>query len=191
MLRNIKNEIRVIGWDDAPFTFKNRNTLLVGVVCRGGTQIDGLLTTRIKVDGTDATKKLIKAIKSSRHYNQLRIIMTDGITFGGFNIVDIKELNEKTKLPVIVVIREKPDMVAIKKSLSKFPDSEKRQKLIEKAGEVQGFEIKNKVVGRKKIYYQVAGMEKHLAEKVINLTSINSVTPEPVRLAHIICSGLK
>lgn len=192
MLKTIKPEIRIIGWDDTPFTFKDKYTLLLGVVCRGGIQIDGVLTTKIRVDGNDATEKIAKAINNSNHKEQLRVIMLDGITFGGFNIVDINKLHEKTGLPVIVVIKDKPDMKAIKKSLSKFNDTEERWKLIEKAGKVRKFEVKNKVLtGRKTIYYQRCGINEYMSEKIINITSVNSVVPEPVRTAHLICSGLK
>lgn len=192
MLKIIKPEIRIVGWDDAPFKFKDKHTLLVGVICRGGVQIDGVITTRIRVDGNDATEKIAKAINRSKHKEQLRIIMLDGITFGGFNIADINRLYEKTKLPVIVVIKEKPDMKAIKKSLSRFKDSEKRWELIERAGSIREFEVKNKVLkGRKKIYYQNAGIDEYTCERIINLTAVNSVIPEPVRTAHLICNGLK
>jgi hypothetical protein len=192
MLQAIKPEIRIIGWDDAPFVFSDKNTLLAGVVCRGGTQIDGVLTTKITVDGSDATDKIAEAINKSKHKEQLRIIMLDGITFGGFNIVDIRKLHQKTRLPVIVVIREKPGMAAIKKCLSKFPDSKARWQLIEKAGKVRRLGVKNKVIkGMKTIYYQNAGIDTRTCERIIKLTSVNSVVPEPVRMAHIICSGLK
>ncbi len=192
MLKTIKPEIRIVGWDDAPFTFKDKHTLLVGVICRGGIQIDGVITTRIRVDGNDATEKIAKAINRSKHKEQLRIIMLDGITFGGFNIVDIEKLHEKTKLPVIVAISEKPNLRKIRKSLSRFPDSEKRWKLIEDAGNVRKFEVKNKVLKRRKaIYYQHAGIDEYTCETIINLTSVNSVMPEPVRVAHLICSGMK
>jgi endonuclease V-like protein UPF0215 family len=192
MLKAIKPEIRIIGWDDAPFVFSDKDTLVAGVVCRGGTQIDGVVTSRIKVDGNDVTDKIADAINKSKHKEQLRIIMLDGITFGGFNIVDIHKLNRKTGLPVIVVIREKPGMKAIKKCLSKFPDSKERWRLIEKAGKVRRLEVKNKVIkGRKTIYYQNAGIDACTCERIIKLTSVNSVVPEPVRMAHIICSGLK
>jgi endonuclease V-like protein UPF0215 family len=135
---------------------------------------------------------MAEAINKSSHKEQLRVIMLDGITFGGFNIVDIKKLNEKTGLPVIVVIREEPDMKAIRKSLSRFDDSERRWSLIKKAGSIRRFEVRNKVLeGRKTIYYQKAGIDGYSSERIINLTAVNSVVPEPVRMAHIICSGVK
>ncbi len=192
MFKKVKSEIRIIGWDDTPFTFKDRETKLIGVVCRGGTQIDGVVTTKIRVDGNDVTERLAKAVNSSKHREQLRLIMLDGITFGGFNIVDLDELHEKTKLPIIVIIREKPDMKSIEKSLSKFKDSGRRWNLIKKAGGVKKTEVRNKVLkGRKIIYYQKKGINDYTCEKIINLTAIHSVTPEPVRIAHLIASGFR
>jgi endonuclease V-like protein UPF0215 family len=192
MFGKVKSEIRILGWDDAPFTFKDRETMLIGVVCRGGTQIDGVITAKIKVDGSDVTKKLAKATNESRHREQLRLIMLDGITFGGFNIVDIGKLHEKTGLPVIVIIRQRPDMKSIEKSLSKFRDFGSRWELIKRAGEVKSFEVRNRVLkGRKAIYYQNRGLDDHTCEKIINLTAIHSVTPEPVRIAHLIASGFR
>jgi len=192
MFKNIKSEIRIIGWDDTPFTFKDRETKLIGVICRGGVQIDGVVTTNIRVDGRDVTGKLVRAVNESKHKEQLRLIMLDGITFGGFNIVDIEELHRKTGLPVLVVIREMPDMKSIEKSLSKFKDSERRWKLIKRAGEVKKAEVLNKVLkGRKTIYYQNRGIDDYACEKILNITSIHSVTPEPVRVAHLIASGFR
>ncbi len=192
MLGNIKNEIRIIGWDDVPFTFKDNETTLIGVICRGGTQIDGVVTTRIKVDGTDATERIAQAVSKSKHREQLRLIMLDGITFGGFNIVDIKKLYEKTGLPVMVIIREEPDLKSIEKSLLRFKDSGRRRELIRKAGKIKKAEVKNKVLkGRKTLFYQHVGIDAYECEKIINLTSIHSVTCEPVRIAHIIASGFK
>ena len=130
MLRTIKPEIRIIGWDDSPFNFDDKETFLVGVVCRGGTQVDGLMSVKIRVDGLDVTEKIIQSIKNSTHIYQLRLIMLDGITFGGFNIADINEIRKETGLPVLVVIRDMPKMEAIRKSLERLDDNKKDEKRI-------------------------------------------------------------
>ena len=50
----------------------------------------------------------------------------------------------------------------------------------------------NKILkGRKIIYYQKAGIDEYASERIINLTAVNSLIPEPVRVAHIMCSALK
>jgi endonuclease V-like protein UPF0215 family len=192
MLKEVKPEIRIVGFDDAPFTFNDKETLIIGAVCRAGLQLDGVITTKIDVDGLDVTEKIIKLLKNSKHFEQLRVIMLDGITFGGFNIVDIEKLFKKTKLPVIVVIREMPDLDLIKKSLKRFKDFKKRWTIMKKAGEINEIIIKNKVLKTpKKLYYQFIGVDKKIAEKIIKMTALHSATPEPVRIAHLIGEGLK
>ena len=60
-------------------------------------------------------------INSSPHCKQLRLIMLNGITFAGFNVVDIKKLNLATKLPVIALTGDKPDLEAIHNALNNLP----------------------------------------------------------------------
>lgn len=192
MIRKIKPEIRIVGWDDAPFTFDREKTQLFGAVCRGGTQMDGVMRTEIKVDGRDSTEKIADSVKASEHGKQLRVIMLDGITFGGFNIVDIKKLNRETGLPVIVFIRDRPSMDDIRKSLERLEDSGERWSLLGKAGAVKSMEVSNRVVKMpREIYYQSAGISDEKTESIINITAVNSVVPEPLRIAHLICSAFR
>ena len=189
--RQIKPEIRIIAFDDCGFERNQKDTLVVGAVYRGGNYLDGMVSTKIKVDGLDSTEKLIACLKNSPHYNQVRVIMLNGITLGGFNIVDIQKLSKETKIPVIVIIRKKPDLKSIKKALRKsFADSEIRISLISKAGAINSLHIKN-LSAQGVLHYQKSGIEKSTAEKIIKLTATRSIVPEPLRAAHLICSGLK
>ena len=177
----IKKEIRVIGIDDAPFNkFNKGNVLVIGVIFRGGSWLDGILSTKVRVDGNNSTKKLAEMINKCRFKPQLRCIFLDGIALGGFNIVNIKELNKKTKLPVIVIVRHKPDMNAIKNALVKI-NKKNKIKLIEKAGEV--VKINN-------IYAQLKGISKERAKEILDIVCTRSYIPEPVRAAHLIASGV-
>jgi len=178
-----KKEIRIIAWDDCKHKRgqRNKDILIVGVIFRGGQFLDGLLSTSVKLDGMDATVKIIKAINKSRHKDQLRIIMLDGITFAGFNLVDIKMLNKKTKMPVIVVVRKKPDMDEFKSALKIFPDHNKRIKVVENAGLPKKW---------RKIYYQCYGLNDNQCKEILELSTIRSDLPEPIRVAHLIASGL-
>ena len=49
--------------------------------------------THVAIDGFDATEQIASMINSSPHCKQLRLVMLNGITFAGFNVVDIKRLN--------------------------------------------------------------------------------------------------
>jgi uncharacterized protein len=188
----VKSQIRILGIDDGHFRRGvSEEVIVVGVVFRGADYLDVVLSTRIEVDGTDATIKLIKLINESRTKEQLRFVMLDGIALGGFNVVNIKTIYEQTKIPVIVFMRELPDMTAIKSALLHFEDGELRFGVIEKAGKIYGCEISNKAVGRRgKVFFQIAGTDEKTAREVLKLTCKNSLVPEPLRVAHLIAQGV-
>ncbi|GAI48176.1 unnamed protein product, partial [marine sediment metagenome] len=78
----IKPEIRVLGIDDGPFEpHAGGEVPLVGAVFRGGRWLDGVLSTTIEQDGTNATERVVEMVNRSRHRGQLRIVMADGVTF--------------------------------------------------------------------------------------------------------------
>lgn len=184
--RIIKNEIRILAWDDGPFEFKDKEKdILIGAIFRGGVFMDGLLKTEVDIDGTDAEKNIIQMTNKTKHKDQLRLIMLDGITFAGFNTVDIKSIYEKTGLPVIVINRKKPNFNEFKKALKRLPNSRKRLKAVESAGPVHWVKIKNK-----RICFQCTGINIKDAEKIIKITSTRSLIPEPLRIAHLIATGI-
>jgi endonuclease V-like protein UPF0215 family len=160
---------------------------VVGVVFRGGYWLDGVMHTQVEIDGFDATDKIASMILNSPHYKQLRIIMLDGITFAGFNVVDIEKLNQKTKLPIITVTREKPNFTEIREALKNLPKSKERWKAILNAGEPFEVSTRNK---NEKIYVQISGIFEEDARKILRLTSTRSSIPEALRVAHLIASGI-
>jgi len=182
--RIIKKEIRILAWDDGPFEFKTKGKdILVGAIYRGGQFLDGLLKTEVEIDGEDATEKIIEKTLKTRH-KDLRVIMLDGITFAGFNTVDIKEIYERTNLPVIVVNRKKPNMEKFIEVLRRMPNPEKRVEAVKNAGPIYWISIKNK-----RICFQCYGIKKEDAEEIIKTTSTMSLIPEPLRAAHLIANG--
>jgi len=188
-IREVKPEIRVLGIDDGVFTPHSKELVdVVGVVFRGGYWLDGFMHTRVQVDGMDATKKLTQMIMESPHYQQLRVIMLNGVTLAGFNVVDIAELHKKTKLPVIAVTRDNPNFEDIREALRNLPQMEERWKAIEKAGRI--FRVRTRK-GEDSIYAHAVGIPEETAERIMKSTSTRSNIPEPLRAAHIIASGLR
>ena len=130
---HIKREIRIIGIDDGPFNkFKDKECLVIGVVTRGGLYIDAILSTKVEVDGDDATEKIIEMINKSRQKDQIRIIMVDGISLAGFNVIDLEELYLKTGKPVIAITRKKPNFEEIYKAIKNTKNWEKKWETIKK-----------------------------------------------------------
>ncbi len=181
-----KSEIRILGFDDAAFSKESKTVPVIGVIYRGGKFPDGILRTDIAVDGLDATEKLIKRINSTRHKQQLKVLMFDGITLGGFNIVDIKQLYKKTHLPVIVINRKHPNLKDVEKALKNFKDYRKRWKMILDAGKIKSCSLKN----NKKVYYQSIGLSDEETEEIIQLSCTNSQIPEALRVAHLIATAV-
>ncbi len=144
------------------------------------------MRTQVEVDGLDATDKISEMIARSQHRKQLRVVMLDGITFAGFNVVDVSELSEMVGLPVIAITRERPNLEDIRTALENLPFTERRWKAI--AVREQFFEV----IGHRKtgIFMQTAGLELNTAREIVIKTSTRSNIPEPLRVAHLIASGL-
>jgi endonuclease V-like protein UPF0215 family len=186
--RSIKSEIRVLGVDDGGFVPRTKGIVeVVGVVYRGGYWFEGVMRTEITIDGLDATEKIANMIESSPYYRELRVVVLDGVTFAGFNVVDIKKLSRKIDLPVMAVVREKPDMREIRRALENLSDFEIRWQAMENAGKTMEVKIRS---GENPVYMHIAGILREDAEKIMKKTSIRSNIPEALRVAHIIASGL-
>ena len=187
-IRRVKPEIRVLGVDDGVFVPHSKGVAtVVGVVYRGGYWLDGVMRTEVEIDGMDATEKIASMITTSPHYGQLRVVMLNGVTFAGFNMVDIKKLFERVRLPVITVTREKPDLDDIRRALRNLPEYENRLEAMENAGKIIEVHTRD---AEQAVYVQIVGISEKDAEKILKSTSTRSNIPEALRVAHIIASGL-
>lgn len=186
--RGIKPEIRILGLDDGAFMPRTTGKAdVVGVVFRGGRWLDGVMRTEVTIDGLDATKKISGMVTESPHYEQLRVLMLSGITFAGFNVVDIRGLFESTSLPVIALTRERPDLEGVRRALENLPDQAVRWRAVQNAGDVFQIKIRS---GAAPVYVQVAGVSMGDAERIVRLSCTRSGFPEPLRVAHMIASSL-
>jgi endonuclease V-like protein UPF0215 family len=184
----IKPEIRVLGVDDGGFVPHDKRLVpVVGVVFRGGYWLEGVMHTEVMVDGFDATEKIAGMVKGSSHFKQLRVILLNGITFAGFNVVDVKALNSSTGLPVIAVTREKPDLPRIHEALKHLPRGEERWSTVLGAGELFEVSVSR---GKERVFMHAAGVSVEDAGRIVRLTSTRSNVPEALRVAHLVASGI-
>ncbi|GAB2190527.1 DUF99 family protein [Sessilibacter sp. MAH1] len=175
-------QLRVVGFDDAPFQ-KTRGSVvnLSGIIC-SNTRFEGMLWGELEKDGTNATEVLIDLLINSKFYSQLHLVLTDGIAFGGFNIIDLPKLSTALNLPCIAVMRKMPNLTAINDALKNFDDYTSRYELVLKAGEIYQHDA---------FYFQCAGCSSDTAARaLIKLTDTGNV-PEALRLAHLIGSAVK
>ncbi|NHI91557.1 MAG: DUF99 family protein [Candidatus Lokiarchaeota archaeon] len=185
----IKKEIRIIGIDDGPFIPRsNESTKIIGVIYRGKDLLEGVLQENIQVDGSDATQKIVKLIKSSKYHETLKVIMLYGITVAGFNVIDPRILYEQLNLPVITIIEKKPDLKSIQKALSYLKNGDKKWKIIVENSDFKEYSFENH---EHPIYFSSIGIDDDDVRFIIKFSIKTGRIPEPIRVAHIIASSFK
>lgn len=185
-MRTVKPEIRVLGVDDAPFAFEDATTELVGTVMRAGDYVEGFVVREIAVDGSDVTAAVVDMVNGSRHTDQLQVVLLDGITFGGFNVVDLDRVHEDTGVAVIAVSRNEPDLDRMRRGLENVDRVEERMERIKAAGEAE-----RHVVEAGPVFFQWRGCGEEQAREVLDRVVVRGRVPEPVRLSHLVGAALK
>jgi len=180
---SLKSEIRLLGVDDAPFTFDDTSTEVIGCLMRGSRTVEAVLSTTVTVDGTDATDMIAAMLLDSRQHDQTRAILLDGITYGGLNVIDIQDLAGRTGRPVIAITRDAPDYTALEDAIANTEDDSERMDAIERAGTVHRY--------GDGLFFQCAGTEPGQAQEYIDTALAQGNVPEPVRVAHLIAAGIK
>ena len=183
----LKDQVRVCGIDDSPFEFGNRSAkaTVIGAVVRVPSYLEGVIKFEVSVDGDDSTEAIRSAVGKSRFKDQIRALMIDGIALAGFNVIEIQELADSLGIPVITVTRDKPDMEAIRAALSKYFDDWKSR--YEKITRIP---MKEMQTPQNPIYVSYAGIDWEEAGKLIDISTVRGAIPEPLRMAHIIASGI-
>ncbi|MGQ0835955.1 MAG: endonuclease dU [Gammaproteobacteria bacterium] len=173
----------VVGFDDAPFPSDHRgNVLVIGAVF-AGERLDGVLSCFVRRDGANATARLAACVKQSRFYPQLHAVLLQGIAFAGFNVVDIQALSAALARPVMVIVRRRPNLAAVRHALlTRVRGGERKWQLVERAGSL------DEIHG---LFVQRAGLSLEQAAAVLHLHVRHGVLPEPLRTAHLIAGGVR
>lgn len=172
----------VIAFDDAPFDRDHRGDVLIVGAVYAGLRLDGVLSAKVRRDGVNATAVLIRTLRASRFLAQAHLILLQGIAFAGFNVVDLDALHQAVHLPVIIVVRRRPNLSSIRAALLEHvPGGRGKWRLIEKAGPMEP------AAG---LFVQRAGISKDDAHSVLKRLAVHSSVPEPLRTAHLIAGGV-
>ena len=176
-------KIRVVGFDDAHYADKTHGSEVhvAGVVC-SDTRFEGMLWDAIAKDGMDATERLIQMVSNSKFAAQVQVVLIDGVTLGGCNVVDLKQMNRELRIPTIAVMRRMPDLQKFKWVVDQLPDSKQRWNQVLAAGPIH--EINDFV-------FQVVGETPVIASRVLRRLTDQGKVPEALRLAHLIGSAVK
>jgi endonuclease V-like protein UPF0215 family len=125
---------------------------------------------------------MAKMIFDSRFVEHLQLIMLQGIAVAGFNVVDVFELHAVTDLPILVVSRREPDLDAIRETLTvRIRGGARKWRIIEKLGPME------RVGG---VWVQRVGLSESETATVVDRFAMNGNYPEPLRVVHLIASGI-
>jgi endonuclease V-like protein UPF0215 family len=174
--------LRAVGFDDAPFERRRRGDVAIaGVVC-AGTRFEGLVWGRLRQDGWNATDAIARLLVGGKFLPQLHLVLLDGLSFGGLNLVELPRLAAELRCPCVAVMRRAPDLVAMERAIRRLPGAERRLALLQAAGPVC-------TAGR--FTFQVAGAEPlAVADALARLTDRGEV-PEALRLAHLVGAAVE
>jgi uncharacterized protein len=178
MLKRFSN---IIGFDDAPFAAGHRLSVKVVGTVYAGTRLNGILIGEVQRDGIDAARELARLITQSKFFQSVQLIMLQGIALAGFNVVDVFELHEQLRLPVLVVARRRPDMTAIQMALMNLQGGPEKWPLIEKLGPMEAVAD---------VYIQRVGLTIEQAAATLKNSTVTGCIPEPLRVAHMIAGAL-
>lgn len=171
-----------IGIDDAPFSKQHKGDVPIVGAVYAGLRLEGVLSTKIRRDGQNATRAIYSMIERSRFVGHLQAVLLQGIALGGFNVVDIQKLSVWLGLPVLVVIRKMPDLTSVERALTeRVSGGARKWKLIQKAGAIEALG---------EIFVQRANLSLAEAKLLCEKLTPHSLIPEPLRAAHIIAGGV-
>jgi endonuclease V-like protein UPF0215 family len=172
----------VAGIDDAPFHRGRRgDVMIVAAVC-ARTRLDGVLRGRVRQDGANATARIAELLRASPFDRHVRAVLLNGISVGGFNVIDIAALADVLARPVLVVARRPPRLDRIRRALAALPGGARKWSLIERAGPMEPL---------RGVHVQRAGLTLAQAADLLAVSTLHGNLPEPLRLAHLIAGGLQ
>ena len=172
-----KKKIRAIGFDDSPFKRHQPGKVNIsGVVC-ANTRFEGMVWGAVEVDGHDATETVCQLLIGKKFLPQLHLVLLDGIGFGGFNLIDLPQLNRRLNLPCVAVMRKRPNLMKMKDAMSRLPNYESRLWLLQQAGEIYAYPP---------FFFQVCGARSEIIARALPQLTDRGKVPEALRLAHLI-----
>lgn len=172
----------LIGFDDAPFARVHRGDVRVVAAVYAGERLEGVLSGKVRRDGANATRVIVDLVAGSRFGTHVQAVLTQGIAFAGFNVIDLRAVHAALGVPVIAVARRAPDLAAIKRALlTRVPGGRRKWALIEDLGPMEP------AAG---VYVQRAGISLARTEALIRASARHGLLPEPLRTAHLVAGGV-
>lgn len=173
-------QIRAIGFDDGPHQPGDTDVPIAGILCRDAI-LEGMVWTTTPRDGLVAGRRIAERLTTSRFHVQAQVVLLDGITMAGLDVVDLEALHAAVALPVIAALRRAPNLPRFFAALDKVPDTALRRARRDRAGPLH--EVGDRV-------FHCVGVAPAVAAGVLDRFCVHGHVPEPLRLAHQITGAV-
>jgi len=161
----------------------NRYSVFAGVVIRGKYQVEDVRFSKATLYGMDATKTLIELFRSISRPD-INIILVNGVIVSLYNVIDLIELFEEIRKPVIAVSYRESS--GLEKLLRSLPFGEKRLQVYRRNGARHKVILKNGFP----LYIRTLGISTKTALVLLNQLTEYGKIPEPIKVAKNIARGV-
>jgi hypothetical protein len=175
-IHNNKKGLRILAIAES-FGKHDQKSILAGVVMRRDFVVDGFAYADTTIGGNDSSDKIVSLIKSLGR-NDINCVLLGGLIISLFNIVNGKQIHEKTGLPVIAISYKKSfgltrsiHGIDEKQKILDYLRLEDRKSLLLWTG--------------KTIFVRQWGVDFTDASNLLNSLVIQGAKPEPLRLATL------
>lgn len=176
-----KKGIRVLGIAES-FRRTEKKSVLAGIVMRSDFVIDGVAFNKIAVGGMDATEGVLHVFESLQRAD-INVMMLNGCVISWFNIIDIKAVYERLRIPLICVTYEESG--GLEEHIASHFEARERDNRIE-AYKRLGNRVPVRLQNNFDVLIRFLGMEKTEAAAVLKKFTTHGKVPEPLRVAKIV-----
>ena len=163
------------------FREDDKSSTLAGVVMRRDFIIDGFVFGHTTIEGNDATDSILQ-MHQKLNRDDISFVMISGLILSMYNIVDIKKIWDKLKIPVIGVTHD--DSKGIEAAIKyHFPDS--YQSKIEEYHKL-GERTKIRLHTGHDLYIRIEGCTINETKNLLDTFTLQGAIPEPLRVAHML-----
>jgi endonuclease V-like protein UPF0215 family len=171
--------------DDGAFARTDTYAPIAAVVLSAPDYVEAVRAFRVRVDGRDATTRVVALVRATGPLAGVRALLLDGAVLGGFNVLDLDTLHRRLGLPVVALTRRPPEFARIRAALVKwFPRDARRR-----WGLLTAHRLFRVPTAGRPILAAAVGCSRADAVRLVERTTVRGYWPEPLRLAHLIASA--
>ena len=180
-VRYFKKGIRALGVAECFRKGASRRSVLAGVVMRADGLVDGFAFSTATVGGLDATEAVL-ALYERLGRKDVNLLMLNGCVISWFNVIDLHEVAERTRRPLICVTYE-PSQGLEPYFKRYFPeDWPERLAIYERNGPRRPVRLRTGHT----IFIRAIGLDEDEAVRVLDKFTLHGAVPEPLRLARLL-----